>query len=224
MVLIAAGLPLCVWCYTEYSGDQSSDIVTLMFRVESTWSGGPIGTGLSVMNFGGVLADPSELDDLLTLVRNFWVSATPGCPAGVSVQVRNEVKLIDTDDGGLLGTLSGAALTPVAGTDTSAYAAGVGGRVRWTTAGFRNGRRVIGTTFIAPLGSGSFENNGTLLAAFVTGVTGAANTLRTAAAALGTPLSVWSRPTSPTATDGVLHEVTGVTVPDRAAWLTSRRS
>jgi hypothetical protein len=124
--------------------------------------------------------------------------------------------------------------TAVSGTQATSviYAGGTGGVVNWLTGAVVNGRKVRGRTFLVPLMSNGFSNDGTLTSGCVSTLTAAGN------AALGTTgcnMTVWSKiwdkkPTSPPAAvppkqiGGSLARVTSVLVPDRAAQLRSRRS
>lgn len=183
-----------------------------------------MGSGLSVLNFGGALADPADLDDLLIQIDQGMAQWVQQLPNSVTFQVANEVEVREEDTGDLISTLTGASVPPRVGSATSSiHAAGVGGRVRWVTAGIRNGRPVIGTTFIVPMGSSAFEVNGTITAAALANLTAGGELIRTQSIALGVPVSVWSKPTSSGGSDGVLWPVDSINAPDQAAWLTSRR-
>lgn len=195
-----------------------------MFRVRSVWSGGSMGSGLSVMHFGGLAEDEGSLDDLAAAVTEFWDDIKEGLAGGVTVQTQNIIDLIDTEDGGLLGSFGVPAQAVKAPSGAYAYAAGVGMRVRWQTAGIRNDRRVIGTTFIVPITSAQYEINGTIITSWHTTVTTAAATLLSSTAALGLPMHVWSRPSTPGGSDGISSVVTASVVPDKVSWLKTRRS
>jgi hypothetical protein len=194
-----------------------------MIRVETRWSGGPMGAGLTVMNVGGAAEDAGELDDALAAVKAFWTALAFLVPSTVTMQVNNVVEVRNEGTGAIIASISGAVQSAVPGSGSGTYAGGVGARVRWTTGQTRNGRPVTGTTFVVPLVSAALENNGTLSGQTVTAFSTAASTLLGSLNSLTLPLGVWSRPTSQGAGDGLLNPVTGVVVPDQVAWLTTRR-
>lgn len=195
-----------------------------MIRAYIRWLGAPAGQGVSVLNFDSANLSDEVMGDVAAAIQaaiNEWVEPIP---SSTTLQVVNELELRSDSTGELqlTGTTAVSAATP--GEQASAgFAGGVGARVRWNTDGVRNGRRVIGTTFVLPIAGTHYDNLGTLQPTVVTALQTGANALLTAATAAGAPLAVWSKPTSAGAADGVLHQVTTAFVPDQAAWLTSRR-
>lgn len=194
-----------------------------MLQVTIRWSGSQMGAGVSVLNFTGAVE--TSLDPLLEGVDDFVAAFSLHIPQTVGLQVANTVDVISESNGNLIATVSGTAQPARTGAASNGpVAAGVGGRIRWTTGGTRNSRPVIGTTFLVPMATGSFEANGTLTSTAVTAFQDAGNLLLGVANAAGAPLAVWSKPTSEAAANGELWPVTGVVVPDQVSWLTSRRS
>jgi hypothetical protein len=183
-----------------------------------------MGAGLTVMNLDSTVETVGAVDPVLSAVSTFWGTIMGSMPTGITVQVDNVAEERNEATGALVSTVSGAGQSPAAGTAPAAHGAGVGCRVRWTTAGVRNGRFVVGTTFIVPCSTAQYESNGTIAGGFITTLQGAADNLLTALVGAGAPLGVWSRPTVSGGSDGVLHPVNAAVVPDQVSWLTSRRS
>lgn len=183
-----------------------------------------MGGGVSVFNLTGAAETLTDLDDAVAAVQAMYASFKSHIPPAYTVKVNNTVEVREEDSGDLITVVTAAPVTATTGTTGfPAHAAGVGGRLRWQTAGITRGRRVVGTTFMIPMLSGDFDADGTLLPASQTALTTVGSALLGALNAAGLPLGVWSRPSSAGGTDGVLHPVVGLTVPDKASWLTSRR-
>lgn len=195
-----------------------------MFRVKVRWSGGSMGAGLSVF---AVNPQPDVTDDtgalLLDAFHDYCDALQGSVLSGVTMQPDNVIESVDETTGTLLDTFTGPAQAVSTGIVAAPYAAGVGSRIRWATDGIRNGRRVVGTTFIVPISASHFESNGTLTSGHVSGVQAAASGLLTQLGAANYDLGVWSRP-SPENPVGAIHSVTGASVPDRVSWLRTRRS
>lgn len=198
----------------------------MAIRVKALWSGQKIGAGVSTFVFddSGVLPDASELTAVGNAVRSFFTNAGALFPSTVVVSFDPEVESFDPatgqiEDVGVMGTTPAS----VTGTGAALSAAGVGGRVRWRTAAFRNGRRVVGTTFVVPMPTTCYDNEGTLSSATITALQSAAAALLSGAATAGDPLCVWSRPTAPGSGDGAISPVLLAQVPDVTAWLRTRK-
>lgn len=183
-----------------------------------------MGTAFSVFRMDGAVENQTELEAVGAALKELYndIDVT-SMPAGYTVSVSNEVDVRANDTGNLIASLTFTPPSPLTMTGGS-YAAGVGSRLRWATDGIKNGRRVVGTTFVVPLTVANYESNGTLIANAVLGQTNAGSTLLGSLNAIGTPLAIWSRPTTQGGSDGALHPVTGVSVPDRVSWLSTRRS
>ena len=183
-----------------------------------------MGTGHTILNTS--TAGAYDAPAAATAITAWLNGVMDASLAVVSARLQSAPDLVDEDTGTITGAVSVAAQASQAGTAAvgSGYWAGVGGRIRWQTNGIRNGRRVIGTSFIVPLWADYAESDGTLKAAGMTILQNASNTLLTALTAATSPLCVYSRPSAPGAADGELHLVTSATVPDQVSWLTTRRS
>jgi hypothetical protein len=112
----------------------------------------------------------------------------------------------------------GAVLT---GSTTENYAAGVGFRFVWNTAGVTRRRRVRGSTYIVPIKGSFYGPDGTIDNTLITNALASAATL---VAADSGSMRVWSRPSAAGASDGAAHQVLSASVPDTVTWLRSRRT
>ena len=181
-------------------------------RVVITWTGG---TGLPGVN---VVYGDTSVPSVVTDMLDFFDAIKGLIPSSVTVNVPSNGDLIDDATGTLSGSWSGSEGGSVTGTSGVSYGAGVGVAIQWNTNGIRNGRRVRGRTFVAPLTSDIFQNDGTIGSTPRT-------TLQTAASAVATAghLTIWSRPTTSGGSDGTSNLVLSATVPDRVTALRSRR-
>lgn len=181
-------------------------------RVRVEWNGLTGLPGISTFYVGTTDADISELVTFYTAIKGLW---TPG----LTWTIPNTGDVLDTASGELTGThiFTGAGSVSSSGT-AGDYAAGVGCRVRWLTADVKAGRRVRGTTFLTHFKTNNFDTTGTILAASLT-------TIQTAASALvasGSPWGVYSRPVN--GAGGSFHAWNAATVPDKVAWLSTRKN
>lgn len=182
-------------------------------RLRATWSGSPVvGPGVTTLYFDA--ADTGASTSLL----DFLDTNPLAFPAGLVITVPSGGEIITDTTGDLVGVWNdpGTGGT-VTGTNTASFAKGVGAQVRWQTGGIVGGRRVVGSTFLAPLASGNFDVDGTLAATFISAWQAAANNMLTD----GVSWKVWSRPTPSRA--GTSNDIVSATVPDRPSWLRSRR-
>lgn len=186
-------------------------------RFRLVWSGTPI-TGGGATSFYSANLAPGAFS---TALRNFFAGQNGLFPVGLTITFPSSGDLIDESTGALTGTWSAAAPVNVSGSGTGAYAAGVGMRVTWNTAGVTRRRRVRGTTFLVPMKASEYDTDGTISSAAKTSVeTGAAALV----AADSGSLRIWTRPSAPGLSDGHAHPVLSATVPDMVAWLRSRRT
>jgi hypothetical protein len=188
-------------------------------RVRVTWSGFPGGPGVSTFYFSTLTTA------YLTALRTFYNALVAMLPNTCSIQVAGSGDTISDVDGKINGVWSNTPPSVVTGTSASGYAAPVGVLVRWESAGIVNGHHVRGKTYIVPAVN-IYEANGTIVAANLTTISGAAATLLTA---VGSDMKVWARPfdTDPVDPakhrDGSSYAITSATVPDKAVVLRSRR-
>jgi len=188
--------------------------MSVLNRVRCTWAGAPIvGPGVSTFYFAE--AATGFQADLVT----FFDALTTRFPTGLAITIPAEGDQIESTDGSLVGGWAEGTNSSKVGSSGSVYAAGVGARVVWGTNGFTNGRRVRGSTFLAPLVSDCLATDGTLNDTARASIETAANALRTAQTG---DFVIWQRPRGATA--GASSSVLTATVPDKIAWLRSRKT
>lgn len=192
-----------------------------VLRVTTLWGGFVGAPGFTSMHFGPGGGSLTEAADAATAaVRTFWDTIKGNLPSTVTLNVQQEVPFFDIATGHLT-SVANSTSPPlvVAGTNSNPVAAPAGAQVLWLTGALRGTRRLRGRTFIVPLSSQAMETNGSLLATFITSLSGAAATLRATAA---TPMQVWGRP-SPALGAGFAAPVAGHAVRDKVCVLRSRR-
>lgn len=188
-------------------------------RITAVWqgfTGAPGYTSFHFLAFGGGDETTSEV----ARVRSFFSELQPILPSSVSIQVQQETEILEEATGALINY--GAAADPVApveGNGGTAYSAPSGGLVSWNTGTVVGNRRLRGRTFVVPLATASYQDDGTLTPVAIGALSDAAEAL--IGDGSGPRLHVWSRPTN--GSGGVVGEVTGYRIPDLAAVLRSRR-
>lgn len=185
-------------------------------RVRCTWTGaGVTGPGVSTFFFTATASGfPADLQTLFQALKVV-------IPTTVTISVPNTGDILDETNGTLQGVWTDSGGSTTTGTNSGAFAGGVGMRLRWITGGIHNDRRVIGTTFVSPIAGGSFDTDGTPLTSTVTALQTAASAFVSAS----TPdFVIWSKPASEAAADGESNAVLAALVPDAASWLRSRRT
>ena len=156
---------------------------------------------------------------LPTAVGTFLTSLVGLFPDDLTLQVPNAGDLIEASTGALTGVWASGAPSTITGTQTAVFQLGSGIRIKWTTGGIVNRRRVRGSTFLVPASSGAFTTTGRVTSATISAVTAAAALLLTNA---GGDLVIWSRPT--TTRVGTIHPILLPVVPDVPTALRSRRT
>lgn len=184
--------------------------MTTLNRYRVIWTGGPGGTGVSTF-----FSNESSITALAD-IRAFFNTIAGLWPSAMTFSFPESGDQIESTTGTLVGAWTQPAAAPVVGGNPgAAFAAGVGGRVRWGTGAIVNGRRLVGTTYLTDVTVGTFDNNGTLAPAWISQVKAAADTL-----VATDSLVIWSRPR-----DGVsgFGSVESASIPDRVTSLRSRR-
>lgn len=190
-------------------------------RLNAAWQNFPGAPGVTTFYSNGTMTQP-EVD----AVRAFFLAIASLLPTGLTVQVPSSGDIIDETTGEITGTWSvGTTPAVVTGTNAGVYAGNAGAVIHWLTGGVVAGRRVRGRSFIVPIGSGAYDNQGSLAAGTITTLQGAANGLVTAFVGM----VVWARPlkagTPPVVVrPGSYHGVSSMRVPDLAVSLRSRRT
>lgn len=190
-----------------------------LHRVVITWQGACInGAAVTVLHFDG----SNQTAPPVAAITSAFNALNAVLPDSVTFTVPNTGDSIEDTTGALSGVWSGTGGQTIGGHAAGPVAAGVGACVSWTTGGIVNGtkgpRKLRGRTFIAPMGTGYFEANGTLSAAGLGAVDAFGTQLRAAG-----PLAVWHRPTKAAPASGNSYAVITHRVRDKVAYLSSRR-
>lgn len=185
----------------------------------ATWSGFTGAPGTTKIKFLGNLT-ASECGSALTKVKTFFSGIATLLPTQVTITFSNICETFE-DNGDKNNVINaGTAPTPVAGTSASVYSSAVGAVVNWHTGRFMNGSEIIGRTYLVPLASSAYQNDGTMGTTPSGLILSSANTLIT-----GFPeLSVhYDRTDDAGARQFGDQKVTSTNTPDKTAVLRSRR-
>lgn len=196
-----------------------------ILKITAKWDGFQGAPGYS--NFYWREDDPAGSFDqgaqaAAVAVEKFFNDIKLYFPPHVKWRVQTDAAIIDENTGTMVDIASAGAHGDIIGTAGNfSYSAATGAVVSWRSNGVRNGRRVRGRTFLVPTAATALAQDGTLdnTASSVL-FTAAQNYINTAGAR--SPV-VWARPTTPTATDGIAHDIVTASVPDKVAVLKSRR-
>jgi len=185
-----------------------------LLRLRVEWAGAPVtGGGLSTFYFtDGAVGQSADVEGLFYAIRFSF-------PAGITWTIPDGGDTILDTTGELTGSWGSGGGATVASAGTGDYAAGVGARVVWRTAGVNGGRRVNGSTFLVPLDVVMYGPDGTIDTGGLATLVSAADALVTAQASAFT---IWSRSVNGGA--GANQEVTSATVVDKGSGLRSRRT
>lgn len=185
-----------------------------------TWTGGPIGTGVTVM-----YATPGG--SFMAAIRTFYATIAGSLSNYVTLSFPSSGNTIDSATGHLTGSWSGTTLSTVTGTGGGFTSAPSGACVNWLTSTIVPGYPPSGTphvargrTFVVPLATNSYDSDGTIGTSAFTSIKSAADALVAAGAG---HFVVWHRPVPGTSAGGAIADVIAAKVRDRAAVLTSRR-
>ena len=190
----------------------------LEYRVN--WAGGIGGQGVTVFHgrprLDGQASEAAQ--ELAERARAFFAALAAGIiPATVTLSFESEAVNLDTTTGTLLGVIPVDPPDNVVGGAGTVYARPSGLRVDWLTDAVVAGRRLRGRTFLVPASSGAFLADGTPGPAVLTLVKNAADDFYDSTLGDEVSPSIWSR------THGIQADITGASVPDEAAILSSRR-
>lgn len=200
-----------------------------ILRIKARWTGFSGAPGYSVFHFADFTepdaTGPSqeEAQSAADRVQAFYQTLVNYLPGVLEIGIESDAEVLDDDTGTLQELITIVPPTPTLGSMGSAqgFSGPTGAVVNWRTSLVHRGRRIRGRTFLVPLLSSAFSDDGTLADGVRTTIQDAAQTL---AATLDAPdLGIWSRPSAPGLADGQWAAVTGVSVPDMAAVLRSRR-
>lgn len=185
-----------------------------MNRVLVSWSGGGVqGAAVNVLSFAAESGVPNVAG-----IHDAYFALKTLIPPSVTISVAGSGDTYDDANGELTSTWSaGAAQSFLGQAPFPQIAAGVGACVTWNTGLIVAGRRLRGRTFLVPLSTQAYDNDGTLTLAAQT----ALENFGTALLAVG-GLGVWHRPTA-AGNDGAASGVTSFRLRDKVAVLRSRR-
>ena len=180
--------------------------------ITAVWQGATGLPGYTKLRFDGEL-DALAAAACAARMRAMFAAMQAWIPAAVNISWDGLAQVYGSN-GQLTGEVPYSPPANVAGVGLGGFSAASGVCVNWLTGLFVNGKRIRGRTFLVPLVE-CFEGNGTLSSGAVSGISQAAADL-----AGGTPgLVVASR----SGGGFITAPVAGVSVPDRAAVLRSRR-
>ena len=195
--------------------------------VRTELSGLAGGPGLSQMTlavqgtgeWNGTLAQSA-----VNAVRAFWASIAASMPNDVTLQTQPAIDVYDDISGQLIDSVS-ASSTPasVVGTVTTGYASGAGAKIDWQTGQILAGRRVVGHTYVVPLGASAYENDGSIVASTIANAQSAINTYLAALNTGSLWHVVWTRPRVGSQSPPGASVVTSGVMRDKTAFLRGRR-
>lgn len=188
-------------------------------RVTATWTGFTGGPGYTSFYFspftGGGSAGAAR-----QRVLSFFSSMSQIIATGARIDISPTIEVIDEETGTLQSYIDDdTEVGYTQGASTGSYVGSAGGVVSWSTNTVVSGRRVRGRTFIVPMRTTAFQDDGTLTTQALTSMRDGADALM--ASDFDQQLVIWSRPRG--GSGGVAAPVTGYRVPDMAAVLRSRR-
>lgn len=188
-----------------------------------TWTGIVGAPGYSVHYTMSTTANPNPL-------QTFYNALITYLPLNATVTIPNSGETLDETTGKMVNVWSAGTQTSSVGTGDSIYVPAEGALVRWGTNSFKNGRRVLGHTFIVPLSRAAYATGGLVAAATCNAIQAASNTCRSS---YGVDMVVWNRPVykkAPVEGDpptlvrpGSVSPITFTACPTKVAVLTSRR-
>jgi hypothetical protein len=186
--------------------------MTSLERVKITWTGMPGGPGVTQLYATSAAGARTALQA--------WVSAWKYLvPDNTTLTIEGQGDIVDSATGQITGTWTDGANIALQGTGSSGqYFAAGGACVSWATNGVVAGRRVKGRTFLVPLTSLAYAGSA-LVATTVSAIQGATDTML----ASGNVWWILHRPTTKGGSDGAAFQITGGTVKNHQAILSSRR-
>lgn len=185
-----------------------------LYRLRVSMSGaGLVGPGVVTFYAKTTTGFPSAVNAL-------WTSQAANFPSSVTFTTPNGGDTLDESNGQIIGAWTdGTAPSPVTGSGTGTFSAGVGYHVDWMTNSVVNGRRVRGRTFFVPAVASTFDSSGNVKSASVASVQSACNTLLTNVPTL----CVYHKPPKGLGAGGFGATVTSVIASNKTSWLRSRK-
>ena len=191
-----------------------------VLEVTVLWSGFTGQPGYSNFHISAAGIKQTAVDNGVDGVFNLFEDWAPLFPAAMKFDIQTEVKEFDPATG-ILQALWAPSSSPTQISGSSAYAFGAapaGICVGWGTNGLNRGRKVRGRTFLVPMASNTFQDDGTLTSSALTTARDGATAYRTSAAYESL---IWSRPRA--GAGGAAFPIITSAVKDKVAVLRSRR-
>lgn len=172
----------------------------------------------------GVPIDDTDVSAVSAALHSFYTAICANLAAhSITYAVQPETLILDDSTGKLTGAIQGQGLAPIPSLGAAqGYSAGAGARINWLTGVVVNHRRVRGATFIVPIQSSSFTQQGALSGVAQQELIAAAGNLNGALQTAGCNLIAYHRPAKGATTGGVAALVSAWTVGTRPAMLRSR--
>jgi len=186
-----------------------------LHRLVIGWQGPMVvGTAVTVMHWDG---SDNAAPPVASVVAAFE-AAKALFPLDLVITVPGSGDSIEDTTGVLTGVWTASGGDTIEGTGDYGTAAGVGAVIGWQTGGIIDGKKLRGRTFIVPIHTLNYADDGTLATSSLTVLQTLANDLQAAG-----PLAVWHRPTTSGGSDGNSYGVISNRVRDKVAFLSSRR-
>lgn len=183
-------------------------VMTTAHEIRVVWEGWSGGPGYSIFYTTDVPTMRAALGTFIGAVDEY-------VPGQITLTVENEGRTFEAETGTLTGYWSDG--VPIVDSNAVAtnFAASAGLCINWLTAGVVGGRPVRGRTFLVPLTTATYDQQGTILVGALTAIRNASDVLAGTAA-----MRIWSRPRA--GINGSLHAPVGARINDRVSMLRSR--
>ena len=199
-----------------------------IYQVTWRWTGFQGAPGFTNFFYDATTDTPVQALAAVTKSKIFWTGVQGILQSIVHVDPVTDVRVISDNDGTLVNIYTVSGVTGITGGAGGTFAGPSGAMVDWLTATVHGGRSMMGKTFLVPVASSVYDNDGTITGTNVTAIATAAENMRTAS---GPAFGIWGRPTyvkpatTPPTIDrpGLWGPATGSRVPDKSVVLTSRR-
>lgn len=158
--------------------------MTALYRSRTTFSGLSGGPGVATMYF-------LDTDNMTENLQALWTGLKGVLPIGVTIQVENVGDIIESTTGALTGAWGGTVQSALTGASNQPYPAPAGYCINWLTGTILDGHRLRGRTFVVPVTSAFYQDNGTILDSAVADGNAAVTTFIIAESS---SLVIWHRP------------------------------
>lgn len=167
---------------------------------------------------------PADSDTAVGVTHEFWDGISTAFSPALSIQVAQDVDVIDQATGALVRVVPASGPEGVVtGGGTGDEIRGVGARLRLFTGAVLRGRHVSGAVMLVPTDRATFDSSGNVGATTITLVNTHTATLIAHANAGGLDLVVWARPNVPKGYVGQCFPVNSAALNPSPAGLRKRR-